>query len=387
MHRQAASGERDWRHDQEPEWHLAVRHYTDEGIRAAEVQALFRALPLVVAHSSELGMGQVLTHDGYDLPMLLSRDQKGQVHAHLNVCRHRGMRLLDGKAGAVDKTAVVCPYHAWSYQLDGALRHISHAEGFDACAPGQRDLVRLPCAERHGLIWVLPVRDATLDLAAYLGAMDTELPYFAMDQLTHFRTTEAIYDCNWKLLMDAFLESYHIRVLHQKSIYPFFMDGVVASERVGRHIHSLVARRECETWAKGSADIRDTDLQLPLTQLCQLSTPSHILFPNTIATFHPDYLSLISLFPVAAGKMRWQHRMLVPKHKISADWLPHWHKTHELIEKTVFQKEDIYCAVDMQKGFNSGANDYLTVGRMERGMQWFHEQVAAELEGLGNGQI
>ncbi len=113
--------------------------------------------------------------------------------------------------------------------------------------------------------------------------------------------------------------------------------------------------------------------------LCELATPSQVIFPNTITIFHPDYLSLITLYPVAAGTLRWTHRMLIPAGRTTPDWTPHWEKTFRLIEEGVFQKEDIACAIGIQQGFASGANAHLTAGRAEQGIGWFHASVAQAL--------
>ena len=109
-------------------------------------------------------------------------------------------------------------------------------------------------------------------------------------------------------------------------------------------------------------------------------TPTNVIFPNAIHIFHPDYLSVITLHPVAAGRLRWIHRMLIPKEKTTPDWLPHWQKTFRLIEEGVFQKEDIACAVGIQSGFASGANTHLVIGRAEQGVGWFHDALRERLE-------
>ena len=110
-----------------------------------------------------------------------------------------------------------------------------------------------------------------------------------------------------------------------------------------------------------------------------LATPSQVIFPNTVTIFHPDYLSLITLYPVGPERLRWTHRMLIPKDRATPDWAPHWEKTFQLIEQGVFQKEDIHCAVNIQKGLKTGANDYLTVGRVEQAVAWYHGSVMSTL--------
>jgi Rieske 2Fe-2S family protein len=141
-------------------------------------------------------------------------------------------------------------------------------------------------------------------------------------------------------MVDAFLEAYHIRVLHKDTIYPFFVDSVTAADRFGPHIQSLVARRAAEEWAADGA-ASPTDM----ATLCEVVTPTHVIFPNTITIFHPDYLSLLTLYPTGAETLSWTHRMLIPADRTTSDWTPHWEKTFRLIEEGVFQKEDIACAI------------------------------------------
>jgi phenylpropionate dioxygenase-like ring-hydroxylating dioxygenase large terminal subunit len=317
----------------------------------------------------------VFANDDYGVPMLLTRDGDGRFAAFLNVCRHRGMRLVANSGAAESRASVVCPYHGWTYRLDGVLRHRLNADAFDRdCGADAENLVPLPCEERHGLLWVVPKAGGTIDVAAYLQGLDAEMPCFGIERLVHFRTVQADYPANWKLIVDAFLEAYHIRVLHKDTIYPFFADGTTTADRFGPHIQSLVARRAGETWANEGGPVPG-DMQA----LRQLGTPTQLIFPNTITIFHPDYLSLITLYPIAAGSFRWMHRMLIPADRTSADWAPHWDKTFHLIEEGVFQKEDIGCAVGIQRGFASGANRFLTAGRAEQALGWFHADVAARL--------
>jgi nitrite reductase/ring-hydroxylating ferredoxin subunit len=175
---QMLSGRPEWQDTTEPVAHIPVEDYTSAAIRDAEVERLFRPLPLIVGHASELRPGQVMAHDDYGVPMLLARDADGVFRAFLNVCRHRGMRLVEQNGVAETRASVVCPYHGWTYRLDGALRHRLHAEAFDRPCAGGEDLVPLPCEERHGLLWVLPTPGAAIDVAAHLRGLDAELPFF-----------------------------------------------------------------------------------------------------------------------------------------------------------------------------------------------------------------
>ena len=373
---QVPSGRLEWQDGTGAVARIPVENYFSAAVRQAEVERLFRPLPLIVGHASELAPGQVLAHDEYGVPMLLTRDGDGSFRAFLNVCRHRGMRLVENSGAAVEKKSIVCPYHGWTYRLEGSLRHRLHAEAFDACDASEESLVALPAEERHGLLWVVPAPGAAIDVAAHLRGLDGELPFYGIEGLRLFRTVHAEYPANWKLIVDAFLEAYHIRVLHKDTIYPFFADGMTGTARFGPHVQSLVARRAAEPWARDPA----SEVPADMAALCKLATPSQVVFPNTITIFHPDYLSLITLYPVAAGTLGWTHRMLIPADRATPDWTPHWEKTFRLIEEGVFQREDIACAIGIQRGLASGANRFLTAGRAEQGLGWYHEEVARRLE-------
>ncbi|MGZ8259584.1 MAG: aromatic ring-hydroxylating oxygenase subunit alpha [Caldimonas sp.] len=370
---QIAAGRCEWQDSTAPAARIPVEHYFSDDVRRREIERLFRPLPLIVGHASELPPGHVLAHDEFGVPMLLARDAGGRFRAFLNVCRHRGMRLVEAGAPAA-RASIVCPYHGWTYRLEGTLRHRLHAESFDRCDAGDEDLVALPAEERHGLLWVVPTPGTPVDLAAFLDGLDAELPFYRIGGLRLFRTVRAQYSANWKLIVDAFLEAYHIRVLHKETIYPFFVDSLTAADRLGPHIQSLVARRAADAWAAGDAAPPDD-----MASLCEIATPTHVVFPNTITIFHPDYLSLVTVYPVAAETLSWTHRMLIPADRATPDWTPHWEKTFRLIEEGVFQKEDIACAVGIQQGLRSGANRHLVAGRAEQGVGWFHEEVEHRL--------
>src|SRR5262249_16314167 len=132
-------------------------------------------------------------------------------------------------------------------------------------------LVELPCETRYGLIWVLPTPDAEIDLAAFLGPIDTELDYFIGDSVLH-RRIDVRRAATWKLVIDAFLDGYPIRVLHRDSIYPFFVDALAVSDPVPPHIRSAAARR------KISEAVNLPPAQWDLREHC---TFTHFVFPNT----------------------------------------------------------------------------------------------------------
>ena len=355
---------------------VAVGHYNDAAFWQRERDAVFGRWPIVAAHSSELPIGSALPFDALGVPIVLTRAADGRARAFYNVCRHRGMALVscDADAAATAKPckALVCPYHAWTYELDGRLRHRLHADTFDGIDPATLNLVELPCDEVAGLVFAMREPGPAFSAAAFLQGLDAHLQWLRLPEMTLFRKVDRTYAANWKLTIDAFLEGYHIRVLHRETIYPFFADAYTVNHHAGPHQDSLVARRAAFEAFAPPAD---------RYALCKLATPTQLVFPNTFLIWHPDYVSLIGMFSPAVDQVRWVHAMLIPPERATPDWTPHWEKTFQLIEQTVFQREDIATAVATQRGFASGANTALHLGRLEHGVLRFHRSIDAVLGG------
>ena len=355
---------------------VPVGHYIDHVHWQREQDMLFAQWPIVAAHGSEVPAGSALPFDALGVPIVLTRARDGRARAFLNVCRHRGMALLSSNGAEPAKAsackALVCPYHGWTYELDGRLRHRLHAETFDGIDPATLNLVELPCAEAGGLIFVKRTPGPTFSAEAFLQGLDQHLQWLGLADMKVFRKVDRVYPANWKLTVDAFLEGYHIRVLHRDTIYPFFADAYTVSAHAGPHQDSLTARR---------AAFEAYETPRDRTALCKLATPTQLLFPNSFLIWHPDYVSLVGMFSPSVGEVRWVHTMLIPPERSGEDWAPHWEKTFRLIEETVFQQEDIAAAVAIQRGLPSGANTGLHAGRLEHEVLRFHRGVAAAIGG------
>ena len=356
---------------------VPTRHYADRAHWQHEQDHLFDHWPIVAAHSAELRPASALPFDALGTPIVLTRSDDGRARAFINVCRHRGMALIaapaDGSAAQARAcTAVVCPYHGWAYELDGRLRHRLHAETFDGIDPAELNLIELPCDEAAGLIFIKRKPGPAFSAAASLQGLDQHLHWLGLAEFKVFRKVDQVHAANWKLTADAFLEAYHIRVLHRDTIAPFFADAHTVNFHAGPHQDSLVARRTA---------LEPFDTPRDRAALCALSTPTQLIFPNTFLIWHPDYVSLIGMFSPAPDQVRWIHTMLIPPERSTADWTPHWEKTFRLIEQTVFQREDIATAVATQRGMASGANKVLHTGRLEHEMLRFHRNLNDAIAG------
>jgi phenylpropionate dioxygenase-like ring-hydroxylating dioxygenase large terminal subunit len=343
---------------------IRVSDYSCEDHLARELASLFRDYPILVAHGSSLAEpGSFITVDIGHRPVLVNRDRDGNLRAFLNACRHRGARLTELPCGTA--RAFKCPYHAWSYLDDGSLKFVPKIEAFPQLKLEDHSLVELPVAQLGGFIWVGPGGN-DIDTGSMLAGIEDDLVHFGLpDHVVRVSDVQRP-ACNWKLVIDAFSEGYHLKSLHKDSVEPFFENHGAVFEKMGLHSRSVGARAEigrARTTPEANWDFR------------AWTTPFYTLFPNTVLVFHPDWVSRITVFPEGVDHCVVYHDMLVPK-DADLDAL-YWDKTFKLINQQVFAAEDIAVCENIQSTARSGANSHWHTGGLETPVLWFHQACRA----------
>lgn len=186
--------------------------YVDPLVMRAEREHIWRDTWLLAAMENDLSaVGSTVTFDcGVD-SIIIARTEQGLAAFH-NACTHRGTRLLD--EGRCDLSVIRCPYHAWTFELDGALRSAPNAATFTNGLPDDR----LRLAKVHVDVWqgfvFVNMSESPEPLASFLGTVVERMAPYKVKKMALLEDQTAEVDCNWKAIIDNFAELYHVDYIH-----------------------------------------------------------------------------------------------------------------------------------------------------------------------------
>ncbi|WP_239373345.1 aromatic ring-hydroxylating dioxygenase subunit alpha [Frankia sp. Cj5] len=231
--------------DQAPaQWREPVRNYSDPRRWRDEINSIHRRVPLPLAMSCELPEpGSYKAIQVVDIPVLITRDAAGAVHASVNACRHRGAELVAEGVGRTNRAQrITCPYHAWSYDMAGCLVGVAGEKTFGALERGRAGLVSLPAEERAGIVFVGLTPGRPLDLDNWLGDLEPLLDGLGLAGCHHY-STRVLPGPNWKVTVDGYLEGYHFASLHRTTVFRTNLSNMAAFDSWGPHQRNAFALR------------------------------------------------------------------------------------------------------------------------------------------------
>jgi len=231
-------------------------------------------------------------------------------------------------------------------------------------------LTELPCAERHGLVFIARRPGGSIDLDAHLGPLDAELAAMELGAFVLERRTERSVDANWKLIMDGFLETYHVRFLHAATLTNRLFSDRGSYDAFGRHGRLASMRKTYDPQAHTAPD--DFLSQLVL---------SYRLFPNAEVLWAIDHYEVWQVEPDRTRPDRTLVRTALLTRPEELCRSEHWARNLQMA-MDIITTEDFAAATSAQRALNGGAAPPQVVyGRNEPGVQHFQQELAAAVTG------
>ena len=269
--------------------------YTSEVFLKRELETVFSEDWVCVGRSDALKEpGDYLTYTLAGQPVIVLRDKDNCLRAMSNVCLHRMSTLLEGKG---NRKAIVCPYHAWTYNLDGSLRGapaMTLNDGF--CKEGYQ-LPQIRCEEWLGWVMITLNPDAPTP-AEQLGEVETLIADFQLENYVQTFHETHVWDTNWKILAENFMESYHLPVCHAGTIGGLskLEEMVCVPGSKAFNYHTILKDDTLEIALAHPDNNRIKGERRRTTFLLAI-------YPSLLITLTPGYFWYLSLHPKGVGQV------------------------------------------------------------------------------------
>jgi choline monooxygenase len=349
--------------------------YLEPEIVRLEQRAIFERTWQLAGHIGDLAApGSYLTTDVGDQPVLVVRDHDDEIRAFRNVCRHRGSRLLSG-SGACGK-AIRCLYHGWTYRLDGALIGVPEGRDIPDLDKSRLGLHRVRAEVFCGLVFV-NLDPGAAPLGERLGGLAGRLAPYRLAELERFGRGGATQPANWKVVVENYIEGYHIPIAH-----PSLM-RLLDYRRYAVEVH--------DDWVWFEAPMRDKPSDNRLERLYQrLVRPAPglgpgdrrvwrfvLIYPNTTLDLYPDQVNTWRLWPDGAEVTRdewgtFRHPDAPRSSRVAQ-------RINNVLNTTVL-KEDVDLVDNVQRGIRTRGYHPGPLSRREAAVAWFADRIRADVE-------
>lgn len=344
--------------DEGDPWREPVENYLDP-LRFTDELETLRSFPSVYVPSAAIpNAGDHAERVTFGVPLFAVRGRDGKARVFRNACRHRGLALVEG-AGCAH--ALICRYHGWTYRLDGTLSHVPHAEAFPDLDMPSRGLVEVDSREVDGLIVIGALQSPGPGADAATAALSDGSPWrdklVPAERLVYVDST--VRPMNWKILVEQFLEGYHIRSTHKDTFYPIQYDDLNVIEAFGPNSRITFPYQNIE-------HLRDRPESMWTTS--RRVTYVYHLFPNVMVATFPDQVLVVVIDPVDIDHTTVTiYAMTTPK---VAEQATVASGGAALLAAGAL--EDNEMSEGVQRGLHAGANTFVEFGTHESAIGRFH---------------
>ncbi|MBD7939780.1 aromatic ring-hydroxylating oxygenase subunit alpha [Brevundimonas guildfordensis] len=340
--------------------------FTSQAHFDLEQEKIFKRFPVPVTLSALLAEpGTVIANDGYGIPLLVTRARDGVVRAFVNACQHKGSKIVED-CEVHKQGRLTCPYHAWTYGLDGKLVGVARADMFKDLDKSERGLKELPAREWGGVIYVqLDGGEPDWSNLSDQVAEDFESLGIPTAHVYGRKTFEL--KANWKLVLEPFLEGYHVQRLHAASIGDLFVDAPNIVDMFGPNVRQLSGRIGYEP------SMLDEDAD---ANIHKLITHAYTGFPNCVVITSQYYISVMLLKPKGVDQTTVEYFMLTPGPAETPKAKEVFERSYELIVK-VFGGEDFRAAEISQAGLSAGVPETTLYCGLEENIIRYYEHLEA----------
>jgi len=389
---------------------VEVAAYTSQERFEAEREKIFRKCWIPVAREAEVrNPGDFIKRNIYPLQAeaLITRDKDGQLRAFHNTCLHRGSTIVSECSG--NAKSFVCPYHAWTFAIDGKLKGIPGREYFPNATPGQDRLKPIHLDTWNGFIFLNFDDQPRATLAEYLGDFASFFDGLPVDDYGHMIELTMDLDTNWKSSMEASHEGYHVSCLHQKTLSgqmttgenplnnlydPIFSRPHATTtlqanmdwrpdQPVTRFIYETEAFRSQLEGGLGDAGKNEGPTLFPAHKavnridLPAMASEVLLLFPFTSLQMLVNRYVWFQYWPISAGKTRFVMRLYTQS--APSSYREAFAEAHMAAYTRDIATED-GCMMAMQyRGFKSGGISQVQFGENECLLRYFHEMIETAL--------
>jgi len=353
---------------------LPPEFYTSPKILALEKKHLFAAEWQCPGRAADIpNPGDYITYEIGGEPIFIIRGKDGSIRAFSNTCRHRMMQLLEG-SGTVKR--VVCPYHSWAYDLGGQLvgaPHSNYYQNFDKasiCLPEIRTEIW------QGFIYVTLNEDAA-SLGDRLTPLSDLIDRYCMADYVPLVTEDHVWNTNWKLLTENYMESYHLPFIHKGTVGGHFPveECIFPDDSPETFTYSTFTKAEGSIYGRAHPD--NTHLEGAWRYTNVLPT----IFPSHMFTVAPDYMWYLSLAPQGTGQVRIRYGASIAPEVVAAMT----DRDAEMAAATAFldevNNEDRHVVEAAYRGALAPLTTPGPIHQLERGIHHFIIYLAGRLAG------